>query len=108
VKTALAARVWTVETKPVAQDAHGLQPKVVREPADVLLLSLNQIRSGLRMLTADKSLAQRPHAAAHAIPRLDHRRRRTSRFELARGAESGKAGTGDDRADAMQISTSHR
>jgi hypothetical protein len=62
----------------------------------VILLALDQIGAGFRVLSLEEAITDRVHAAANPIAGFDDNDGGTVRFEVARGGETRETRTGDD------------
>jgi hypothetical protein len=60
------------------------------------LILIDQIASGLGMLSVGPFIAKRPYTPANAVARLHHRDRGAAISKIDRRGETGQTGAGDE------------
>ena len=79
-----------------AQDARQLQPELAGERPDLVLRLVDHVAAGFGVLALGEAVADRPHAAADAVARLDHRDVGAFVQQIACGGETGKSSAGNE------------
>ena len=88
-----------------AEDARQLQAELAGELANLRLILVDHVAAAFGVLPLGEGVADRPHAAADAIARVDDRDLRAGRDEIVRRGEACEARATHQHRDTVERSS---
>jgi hypothetical protein len=91
------------QAEPVTQDSHELEVELADQSADGLLVGVDELAASFRVKRCQRSVPQRPYAAAEPVACLDDLHVRAAPQQIACSDQARKARTNDQHANATKL-----
>jgi hypothetical protein len=99
----LSALVGPYVPETTAQDSRQREAALGRQIANLVLLLVDHVAAGFRVLVLDEAFADRPDASADTIAAVDHRHGRAERRQIVRRREPREPRASDKHRHATEI-----